>query len=57
MEDSDVTAINIDKDVTSVHFSITGKSWAMLRKYFAELIPKVRLVLLSRVSTAMLVQD
>jgi len=44
MDDSDVTVISIDSDVTAaVHFSITGTSWAMLQKYFPELIPKVAL--------------
>jgi len=39
--DSEVAAITIDSNVNTVHFSITGRSWAMLRKYFPELIPKV----------------
>jgi len=41
MEDSDAAIVTIDNNVTSVHFSITGRSWAMLRKYFPELVPKV----------------
>jgi len=38
---SEVAAITIDSNVSTVHFSITGRSWAMLRKYFPELVPKV----------------
>jgi len=43
MEHSDVAAIGIDGDISTVHFSLTGRSWAMLRSYFPELIPKVLL--------------
>lgn len=25
----------------SIHFAVTGKSWAVLRRHFSELIPKV----------------